>query len=1190
MNRTRLWTIAQHEFRRHLLSPVLWVLLVLIVVLTASLNPTTMIPSDGTAVGGVRAFANSPYALGQFFALTGLFCYPFFAAILAGFSIIRDDEARVTEVLHSTPLTPSEYVLGKFLGVVLVLLVAMALHLAASMFIIEAMPGSGLARGPFALGHYIGPFLLFALPGILLCAALAFAAGEYTRKAMAVYAVPIVYFMGVIGFMWMWNPPGLPDAVNQVLMLLDPSSLRWQRQTFFMVDRGVTFYNTASLELSAMLWMNRVLVLGVTAGVVAYAVKHYRETLGGERAKSTKGVAKSATTGRPISALLHERPLRSLGMISVAPGWLSSMWTIARAEIRELRGQPVLYLLLLFCGYTVLEFGTVGGAVLGAPVILTGGRVAIQAIIILTTLLSLILLFYTVETLHRERTTRTESILFALPFRTSAFLVGKAVANAAVVTLMLVLCMALAMTRLLSQPVGGADLGALAFIWAIVLFPTFLVWSAFMMMVAASTRSRYVAYVLGLLVMGWTAYMTLSGNMTWVTNWPLWGALVWSDMGAFALNGTPLLLNRLLMLALAVLFFAIAHRAFVRTERDATATVHRLAPRQIIRTLVRVAPFAFVPLLLGGYISYEIDRGFQGEAVEAEAKAYWRHNVTTWKDAPTPTLAMLNLDLDLHPNDRRFEVDGTYMLVNQTADTLTQLSLTVGHSFGEVAWSVDGAATEAENRHGLHLLTLRVPLAPSDSIEVGFAYTASYPQGFTRNGGGTEHFILASGVLLSTFRGEFLPIVGFDAQRGLDRDNRPAPAAYPDDFWQATLPPAGNAIPYDARVSVSAPSDFTVTSVGMATATRTEGDRTTVTWATDHPVTVVNVMAGRWAVAERGTNAVYYHPEHDYNVDDLLLAMDEGREHYSQWFASYPWQSLRINEYPNINAGATAFPTNISFSEGAGFLTRPNQRTAAAFTVAAHEVAHQWWGHLLRPAEGPGTDVLIEGAAHYATLRLREEVFGLRSRIDFARTLEQGYTASRQVDGEPSLMQVVEDGRRSTTAVFYNRGPWALWMLQNHLGTTAMDDGLRAFFDRYSEPADGDHATLHDLLVTLRPFAPDSAAYQTFIDQWFYGTVTPEYQLSGAQVSPTGDTWQVTATIENVGTGTAWVEVAATQGERFDGADRHPDYREARTRIRLAPNQPQMLTWTTDFAPDRLVVDPDALVLQVNRDRANVTF
>ncbi|MEM6647548.1 MAG: ABC transporter permease subunit [Bacteroidota bacterium] len=1189
MSRTRLWTIAQHEFRRHLLSPVLWVLLVLIAVLTASLNPTTMIPSDATAVGGVRAFANSPYALGQFFALTGLFCYPFFAAILAGFSVIRDDEARVTEVLHSTPLTPAEYVLGKFLGVVLVLLVAMALHLGASMFIIEALPGSGLARGPFALGHYIGPFLLFALPGILLCAALAFAAGEYTRKAMAVYAVPIVYFMGVIGFMWMWNPPGLPDAINQVLMLLDPSSLRWQRQTFFMVDRGVAFYNTAPLELSGTLVLNRALVLGLTAGAVAYAVRHYRETLGGERAKSTKG-AKPATSGVSAATLLHGQPLRSLGMVSAAPGWFSSMWTIARAEMRELRGQPVLYLLLLFCGYTVLEFGTVGGSVLGAAVVLTGGRVAVQAIIVLTILLSLVLVFYTVETLHRERTTRTEAILFALPFRTSAFLVGKAVANAAVVTLMLVLCMALAIVRLLTQPVGSADLGALVFVWSVVLFPTFLVWSAFMTMVAASTRSRYVAYVLGLLALVWTGYLFQSGSMTWVTNWPLWGALMWSDMGAFALNGTPLLLNRLLMLALAVLFFAIAHRAFVRTERDATATVHRLAPRQIARTLVRVAPFALAPLLLGGYLGYEIDRGFQGEAAQAEAKAYWRHNVATWKDAPIPTIAALDLNLDLYPNERRFEADGSYTLVNRTADTLAQLPMTVGLSFGEVAWTLEGNTVEAEDRHGLHLLTLPAPLNPGDSLAVGFAYAASYPNGFTRNGGGSDHFILPSGVLLSTFRGEFLPMVGFDARRGLDRDNRPEPAAYPDDFWQATLPPAGDLIPYDARVTVSAPSDFTVTSVGTSTGTRTDGDRTTVTWQTDHPVTVVNVMAGYWAMAERGTNAVYYHPEHDFNVDDLLLAMEEARAHYSQWFAPYPWQTLRINEYPNINPGATAFPTNISFSEGAGFLTRPNQRSAAAFTVAAHEVAHQWWGHLLRPAEGPGTDVLIEGAAHYATLRLREEVFGLRSRIDFARTLEQGYASSRLVDGEPSLMQVVEDGRRSTTAVFYNRGPWALWMLQGHLGTAAMDDGLRAFFARYSAPADGDHATLHDLLATLRPFAPDPTAYQTFIDQWFYDTVVPEYQISDAQIMPAGDGWQVTATIENVGTGTTWIEVAAAQGERFDGAGIHADYRDVRTRLCLAPNQPQTLTWTAEFEPDRLVLDPDALVLQLNRDRAAVRF
>ena len=45
-------------------------------------------------------------------------------------------------------------------------------------------------------------------------------------------------------------------------------------------------------------------------------------------------------------------------------------------------------------------------------------------------------------------------------------------------------------------------------------------------------------------------------------------------------------------------------------------------------------------------------------------------------------------------------------------------------------------------------------------------------------------------------------------------------------------------------------------------------------------------------------------------------------------------------------------------------------------------------------------------------------------------------------------------------------------------------------------------------------------------------------------------------------------------------------YRDARITVRLAPGRPTQVSWTIDFPPEQLVVDRDALVLQLNRNRA----
>ena len=52
----------------------------------------------------------------QFAIVTTLF-YGFFVAVAAGLAIIQDDEWRISELLHATPLRAGEYVWAKFAAV-----------------------------------------------------------------------------------------------------------------------------------------------------------------------------------------------------------------------------------------------------------------------------------------------------------------------------------------------------------------------------------------------------------------------------------------------------------------------------------------------------------------------------------------------------------------------------------------------------------------------------------------------------------------------------------------------------------------------------------------------------------------------------------------------------------------------------------------------------------------------------------------------------------------------------------------------------------------------------------------------------------------------------------------------------------------------------------------------------------------
>ncbi|HSQ58828.1 MAG TPA: hypothetical protein VLT84_00100, partial [Acidobacteriota bacterium] len=113
----------------------------------------------------------------------------------------------------------------------------------------------------------------------------------------------------------------------------------------------------------------------------------------------------------------------------------------------------------------------------------------------------------------------------------------------------------------------------------------------------------------------------------------------------------------------------------------------------------------------------------------------------------------------------------------------------------------------------------------------------------------------------------------------------------------------------------------------------------------------------------------------------------------------------------------------------------------------------------------------------------------------------------------------------------------------------------------------------------------DPAAYDAFTEQWFAGKAMPEFRVTRATKEPaSGGGYDVRVTVENRGTGTMPVEIAATAGERW--AKGKNDYREARATARLGPGATATVAIRCDFEPSSVVVDPDVRVLQLNRKLA----
>jgi ABC-2 type transport system permease protein len=1199
MSVRRLWLVARNELSFNARRPMFYICLVVVGLIVWGLstgNVQIIIASGDASVGGKRAWITSEFATAQILVITIASLMSFFVAAAAGMSVIRDGELRVGELLHATPLTPGEYITGKYVATLVTALGMLVATLLLLLLFFYVIPNPDMAetRGPLELGNYLRPSLVLSVPTLVLITGAAFALGAWTRKPILVFILPIVLVLAGFFFLWTWSPSWLDLRINRLMMLVDPAGVRWLNETYLKVDRGADYYNTQPIGFDAPFLLSRLALVFVGLGSVAAGGYRFAQTLrhSGKvkkaKATSAPAAASAASAASPSASLT----LAELGMRSGAAGFWKTVRQVARSEMRELRSQPGLYLFVPLILFQTIASSLVSLGAFDTPLLLTPGTLAVTQMEFMTTLLSLLLIFYAVESMERERVTGFSAIANALPIRTSALVTGKVIALSAIGVVIGVACLIACWIALLVQGRVSFSLMPFALVWGGLVAPTFLAWAAFVIAAYSVTRNRYTTYGVALAVFGYTVYLALTDKVNWLGNWPMWSVVRWSDMSTLEIDRTALVLSRLFVLGLGAFFLRVAIRQYPRQDRDAIRVMHRTRPVELRRAFVRAAPALLIPVIAGGMLWRQISTGPDGGRVEKKARDYWKKNLATWMEAPLPALAAVDMDLGLEPSERSWTVKGTYVLVNKRDVKLSKVPVTVSPAWRNLVWTMNGTAYTPDTSSLLHVFTPPKPLMPGDTLRLGFSY-AGTETGATRNGGGAGEFVLPSGVVMTSFSPRWFPMVGYLEEIGRENNkNDYEPRQYPDDFYEGVTNAAfGSELPTMTRIAITTPAGFTANSVGEKISDSTSGGKRTVVWKSDHPVMAFNVVAGRWQVKRGSGTALYYYGGHPYNVKEMSEALDAARRYYGEWFGEFPWKELKVSEFPNLAGYAQGFPTNITFSEGIGFLTKSDPKTNTAFLVTAHESAHQWWGNMLQPGRGPSGNILSEGMAHFSTALLIGQVKGERDAMEFRKRIESRYGDTRQADAERKLLRL-DGSKAGDQTVTYDKSGWVFWMLMDRMGREPTLRGMKEFIAAYS--GNPDHPVLHDFVEHMRRYAPDTAAYDDFARQWFDTVVVPEYRVHNAKTvaAPAGGGWITTAEIENVGTGRMPIEVAAVRGERFPSdSGKKPTkkvepYVAELVSLTLGTKDRQTVTIRSAFKPERVVVDPNVRVLQLRRQSA----
>ena len=251
------------------------------------------------------------------------------------------------------------------------------------------------------------------------------------------------------------------------------------------------------------------------------------------------------------------------------------------------------------------------------------------------------------------------------------------------------------------------------------------------------------------------------------------------------------------------------------------------------------------------------------------------------------------------------------------------------------------------------------------------------------------------------------------------------------------------------------------------------------------------------------------------------------------------------------------------------------QRTFFSDLMAAHEVAHQWWGNAVT-TQGYQDEWIMEGLAHYSALMWLERKRGPAAMLaelnDFRLDLLSSSTDGGTVEsfGPLTWGYRLESARDPETwrTITYEKGAWIFHMLRRRLG----DEKFLAMLSQFRKRFEYKSVTTQDLQNLVKEYAVSSEAVDGFFDSWVRSTGIPAVRV---RYSTTGKAPSVRVS------GAVTYEQSPQRGVSSDFAAEIP------LEITL-PNGQQRIEWvrssdktesfsfTLTQAPPRIAVPPGA--------------
>jgi ABC-2 type transport system permease protein len=1099
------------DLRYQLRQPLLWittVALVLMAFMTAS-NDAFRI---GGSIGNIHM--NAPVVIANQLSVLSIIAMFLVTVFIAG-AILRDNEVGIADILFATPMRKTDYLLGRFLAGFAVCLVIFAL-ITLAMMVGSSMPSIDPERvGPFSFQPYVWSFLVFVVPNLLFIASLLMLLAATTRSMILVY-------VGVLAFLVLWGIAGTlreGAGADSLTVLLDPFGVRALSQLtrYFSAAQS----NAEVPALSGLLLLNRLIWSALALAMFAATIGLFKpQRAGTGRRWFGKAKPALALAGAPHNAV----PRRILPRFTTSTAF-TQWWAVLRFDAKGvMKSLPFLVMLILALANFIANY-TIGGMRFDStPYPLT--RLMLEELSGgINSMLVIILIFYSGELIFRERQVKIADVCDAMPVPNWVPLLAKAGALVAVIFAFLgagvLVCIGIQLVK------GGAPIEGMLYVQGTLINSMYFILMALAILALQTiTNNKYLGYLLAIgLFMADIALQSLNINHR-LASFASLPPLSYSDMNGYGHFLTGWSWFALYWSLFSVALLILAQAFWVRGLSNGWRARFGAAMR-------RLNGYTGLALVLclsacgatGAWIYYNANvlNRYQSNATELDAQADYEKLYRKYLGQPNPSITSVRADVDIYPQERRVAIKGQFDLLNKTKGALDTLRIQSDISAQTTLLNLPPhQVTLDDQRLGFKIIKLAQAIAPGAGITLAFEVNV-VNRGFTNSG--APDTINHNGTLFASEN--FFPKLGYvqafeivdraeRRQRGLGEPRRvnklEDQAAHFSNFWKAWGYDA-DLIDFETTVSTSA--DQTPIAPGRLVKSWEKDGRRYGHYKVDTKILpFFSYQSGKWEVKKADWNGlpinVYYDKKHAYNVESMIKGTQRALTYFTDNFGPYPYKEVRILEFPLYQTYARSFPNTIPFSESLGFINdmRNPDGVDHVFYVTAHEVAHQWWGDQVIPANVQGSGMLAESLAEYSALMTVEKEFGAEKTRHILRYDLDQYLAGR---GRELVEEMPLNRTENQIYIQYRKGSLIFYRLREEIGEVALNRALKAFLEAYRYQT-APYATTTKLLDFIRAETPTDK--QELITDMFERIVFYDNRVSEASAKQRSDgQWDVTMTL-----------------------------------------------------------------------------